>query len=363
MRGWPTSPHPARDRTRGGPHRRGHRVQRRSDQRVAPPRTLGGTVARGLRPDRGRVLDRRRDSHRAHPRARRGRRCWRTRTSTKCWAAAKRRSSTSSPTPGPTSPTRTPRPTPASPTTSPCSPATPRASPTTPAFPRFARAEPGHPAAGRGSELRRLLRGLPAPGFTGCRSGEYAQKHAPVGGVHQPPAGREPALERVACRLRPTAHGRLRHPEPLQRHARLRVAPVTSGFARTCPTTLDWARTHNSLLIVTFDESESRRGSNGIVTLIDGAGVAAWAGRRADRPLPAVAHDRGDVPAARARKRRHHATDHRHLDLMTRGSCAVEVVGSVSLPASRYRRPRCPARSASATTTRPGPSRRAGRSR
>jgi phosphatidylinositol-3-phosphatase len=35
----------------------------------------------------------------------------------------------------------------------------------------------------------------------------------------------------------------------------------------------NWATTHNSLLIVTFDESESRRGDNGIVTLIDGARV------------------------------------------------------------------------------------------
>jgi acid phosphatase len=36
---------------------------------------------------------------------------------------------------------------------------------------------------------------------------------------------------------------------------------------------LVWARAHNSLLIVTFDESESYQGDNGIVTVIAGAGV------------------------------------------------------------------------------------------
>jgi hypothetical protein len=34
-----------------------------------------------------------------------------------------------------------------------------------------------------------------------------------------------------------------------------------------------WARTHNSLLIVTFDETDSSKGSNRIVTLVDGAGL------------------------------------------------------------------------------------------
>ena len=36
-------------------------------QAASPPRAIGETVARGLRPDRARVLDRRRDNHRPHP--------------------------------------------------------------------------------------------------------------------------------------------------------------------------------------------------------------------------------------------------------------------------------------------------------
>jgi phosphatidylinositol-3-phosphatase len=45
---------------------------------------------------------------------------------------------------------------------------------------------------------------------------------------------------------------------------------------------LTWARTHRSLLLVTFDESDSSRGSNRIVTLLDGAGLRPG---RVDEPV------------------------------------------------------------------------------
>ena len=84
------------------------------------------------------------------------------------------------------------------------------------------RAEPGHPATDRGPQLRRLLRKPACARLHRLPPRRVRPEALALGGVHQPPAGREPALERVACLLRPTAHGRLRHPQPLQRHARLR---------------------------------------------------------------------------------------------------------------------------------------------
>ena len=45
---------------------------------------------------------------------------------------------------------------------------------------------------------------------------------------------------------------------------------------------LDWARTHNSLLVVTFDESDSQPGGNHIITLFDGA---AFRPGRYDEPI------------------------------------------------------------------------------
>ena len=72
-----------------------------------------------------------------------------------------------------------------------------------------------------------------------------------------------------------TADRRLRDTEHMQRHAQLldphrrRLAERMNigGVTRPGPVS------HNSLLVVTFDESESRHDSNGIVTLINGAGV------------------------------------------------------------------------------------------
>jgi hypothetical protein len=45
---------------------------------------------------------------------------------------------------------------------------------------------------------------------------------------------------------------------------------------------LDWVCTHNSLLVVTFDESDSQRGSNHIITLFDGAALRPG---RFDEPI------------------------------------------------------------------------------
>jgi len=114
---------------------------------------------------------------------------------------------------------------------------------------------------------------LPAPGFTGCRSGEYAQKHSPWAaftnlppGANQPwsawPASFDqlPTVAFVTPNLCSDMHD-------------CAVSAGDQWLREHLSTYVDWARTHDSLLIVTFDESESRHGSNGIVTLIDGAGV------------------------------------------------------------------------------------------
>ena len=46
--------------------------------------------------------------------------------------------------------------------------------------------------------------------------------------------------------------------------------PITAGNARY----LDWARTHNSLLVLTFDESETHTHGNPIATVLAGPMVA-----------------------------------------------------------------------------------------
>jgi len=114
---------------------------------------------------------------------------------------------------------------------------------------------------------------LPAPGFTGCRSGEYAQKHSPWAaftnlppGANQPwsawPASFDhlPTVAFVTPNLCSDMHD-------------CAVSAGDQWLRENLSDYAEWARTHNSLLVVTFDESESHYDSNGIVTLIDGAGV------------------------------------------------------------------------------------------
>jgi phosphatidylinositol-3-phosphatase len=114
---------------------------------------------------------------------------------------------------------------------------------------------------------------LPRPGFTGCRSGEYAQKHSPwaafsdlAPSTNQPwsawPASFDqlPTVAFVTPNLCDDMHD----------------CPVEVGdqwLRQNLSAYANWAPTHNSLLVVTFDESESTQGANRIPTVIVGAKV------------------------------------------------------------------------------------------
>jgi hypothetical protein len=115
--------------------------------------------------------------------------------------------------------------------------------------------------------------GLPAPGFTGCTSGEYAQKHAVWAAFRNLPTGaNQPwtAWPRAYEEL-PTVAAVV--PDLCHDMHDCDVATGDRWLREHLSDYLAWARTHNSLLLVTFDESGSRRGGNRIVTLLDGAGV------------------------------------------------------------------------------------------
>ena len=112
---------------------------------------------------------------------------------------------------------------------------------------------------------------LPEPGFTGCTSGDYAQKHAVWAaftnlppGAHQPwsvwPSDytRLPTVAAVIPNLCNDMHD-------------CDVAVGDRWLRENLADYLTWASTHNSLLLVTFDESDSSHGSNQIVTLLGGA--------------------------------------------------------------------------------------------
>src|SRR3954469_21015659 len=115
---------------------------------------------------------------------------------------------------------------------------------------------------------------LPEVGFTGCEQGDYVRKHNPwVNFADVPDTANRPLsdlpsdyskLPTLSFVIPNLCHDMHDCDVPTgDRWMREHI----DGYAT-------WARTHNSLLIVTFDESASSGGSNGIVTLFTGEMVA-----------------------------------------------------------------------------------------
>lgn len=114
---------------------------------------------------------------------------------------------------------------------------------------------------------------LPHSGFAGCSQGRYARKHAPwtnfrdVPGSDSQPYSAFPAsydnLPAVSFVIPDLCHD-------------MHDCSIGTGdrwFAAHLSDYATWARTHHSLLIVTFDEDDSN-GANLIPTIVVGQGVA-----------------------------------------------------------------------------------------
>lgn len=127
-----------------------------------------------------------------------------------------------------------------------------------------------------GRSARAYAESLPRTGFTGCRSGAYVRKHNPLAdfaatanassirGLRSWPTGHYedlPSVSLVIPDLRNDMHDGsvARGDRWLKRHL--------SGYAA-------WARTHNSLLVVTFDEDDDSS-RNHVMTVLAGEHVRA----------------------------------------------------------------------------------------
>jgi acid phosphatase len=115
--------------------------------------------------------------------------------------------------------------------------------------------------------------GLPRPGDAVCQAGDYARKHAPWTDFTGLPASVGQPLSAF-----PADHTRL----PTVAF----VIPDLCHDTHDCPVAVGdhwlsaqlgdyatWAQTHNSLLVLTYDEDDSGAG-NHILTVVTGAGVA-----------------------------------------------------------------------------------------
>ena len=115
---------------------------------------------------------------------------------------------------------------------------------------------------------------LPEAGYTGCRAGDYARKHAPWTDFSTVPAAANLPLSAM-----PADHASLPTvsfliPNLCHDMHDCSVAEGDDWLRQNIDGYARWARTHNSLLIVTFDESESSNDrDNHIATLAVGQHV------------------------------------------------------------------------------------------
>ncbi len=114
--------------------------------------------------------------------------------------------------------------------------------------------------------------GLPEPGYTGCRSGKYARKHNPwVNFRDLPPSINQPfsALPADYAQL-PTVSFVV--PDMCNDMHNCPVATGDAWARKHLAPYVAWAKQHESLLIVTFDE-DSGTEENRIPTIVAGAFV------------------------------------------------------------------------------------------
>jgi phosphatidylinositol-3-phosphatase len=114
--------------------------------------------------------------------------------------------------------------------------------------------------------------GLPAVGYTGCSSGRYAAKHSPwVHFGNLPPTVNQPGTAFPAdFSTLPTVAFLI--PDLCNDMHDCSISIGDSWLRHNLDPYVRWARDHNSLLVVTFDEDDSSA-DNRILTFVSGAGV------------------------------------------------------------------------------------------
>jgi acid phosphatase len=114
--------------------------------------------------------------------------------------------------------------------------------------------------------------GLPQAGYTGCTSGNYARKHNPWVNFSNLPASVNQPLSAM-----PQDYGQLPTvsfvvPDLCNDMHDCGVAAGDAWAKKVLDPYVSWAREHNSLLLVTFDEDSGSK-DNHIPTFLVGAGV------------------------------------------------------------------------------------------
>lgn len=111
--------------------------------------------------------------------------------------------------------------------------------------------------------------GLPRPGYAGCDSGSYARKHAPWADFGGSAAGTSEPFSRFPARFARLPTVSFVVPDLCHDMHDCSIATGDDWARRHLAPYAQWARTHNSLLIITFDEDDGSR-NNHVATVVVG---------------------------------------------------------------------------------------------
>ncbi|MFI2609876.1 alkaline phosphatase family protein [Kitasatospora sp. NPDC018619] len=126
---------------------------------------------------------------------------------------------------------------------------------------------------GAGQSWASYNEGLPAPGATDCRSGGYAQKHNPWFGFGNVPTSSAYGMDAFPSDYSTLPKVSFVVPDLCDDMHDCSVDTGDSWLQANLDGYAQWAKSHNSLLLLTFDEDDKLSG-NRIPTLVYGAHVA-----------------------------------------------------------------------------------------
>jgi phospholipase C len=132
----------------------------------------------------------------------------------------------------------------------------------------------GHQLLAAGHTFAGYSESMPSVGFTGCTSGRYARKHNPWVNFSNVPAADNLRLGDLPADFSALPSLAFVMPDLCSDMHNCSVSTGDSWLRGHLGAYATWARAHNSLLIVTFDEDDSSA-SNQIPTVFSGAHVRA----------------------------------------------------------------------------------------
>jgi phosphatidylinositol-3-phosphatase len=141
---------------------------------------------------------------------------------------------------------------------------------------RFTADNLGHQLISAGLSFTGFSEALPAPGYRGCNAGIWAQRHVPWASFADIPASSNVGMDAFPGDYTRLPAVAFVTPDLTHDMHDVSIAKGDIWLKDHLGGYVEWAKTHNSLFILTFDEDDNdASGSNTIMTLMAGAHVRA----------------------------------------------------------------------------------------